>query len=222
MMFAPVSVRLRKIPNGTSGAGERSSTNTNARDQRRPRAPEAERLRRAPARVVGVDERVDEQRQAGGDRERARDVEAARRRVAALGAAAAARRTRRRAVTIGTLTNRTHSQPRPSVRTPPSSTPTAPPEPATAPQTPSALLRSAPSVKVVVRIASAAGREQRAAEALQRAGGDQLALGLPRSRRAATRARTGRGRRRTRGGGRAGRPCARRAAGSRRTRARRR
>ena len=40
---------------------------------------------------------------------------------------------------------------------PPSSTPAAPPEPATAPQAPSALLRSAPSRKVVVTIESAAG-----------------------------------------------------------------
>ncbi len=57
----------------------------------------------------------------------------------------------------GTLTQSTHSQPRPSVRMPPSSTPAAPPEPATAPHTPSALLRSAPSLKVVVTIESAAG-----------------------------------------------------------------
>ena len=40
---------------------------------------------------------------------------------------------------------------------PPSRTPAAPPAPATAPQTPSALLRSAPSLKVVVTIESAAG-----------------------------------------------------------------
>ena len=43
------------------------------------------------------------------------------------------------------------------MRTPPSSTPAAPPEPATAPQIPSALLRSAPSLKVVATIESAAG-----------------------------------------------------------------
>ena len=40
---------------------------------------------------------------------------------------------------------------------PPSSTPTAPPVPAMAPQMASALLRSSPSAKVVVRMASAAG-----------------------------------------------------------------
>ncbi|OJU83561.1 MAG: hypothetical protein BGO11_04925 [Solirubrobacterales bacterium 70-9] len=44
-----------------------------------------------------------------------------------------------------------------SVSTPPSSTPAAPPEPATAPHTPSALLRSAPSLKVTATIERAAG-----------------------------------------------------------------
>ena len=63
---------------------------------------------------------------------------------------------------IGTLTHRTHSQPRYSVRTPPSRTPAAPPDPATAPQTPSALLRSEPSRKVVVMIESAAGERSAA------------------------------------------------------------
>ena len=43
------------------------------------------------------------------------------------------------------------------MRTPPSSTPAAAPKPPTAPQTPSAMLRSLPSAKVVVRIDSAAG-----------------------------------------------------------------
>ena len=57
----------------------------------------------------------------------------------------------------GTFTHRTHSQPRLSVRMPPSSTPAAPPEPATAPQAPSALLRSEPSRKIVVTIDSALG-----------------------------------------------------------------
>jgi len=41
----------------------------------------------------------------------------------------------------GTLTHRTHSQPRLSVRIPPRRTPAAPAEPATAPQAPRALLR---------------------------------------------------------------------------------
>ena len=63
---------------------------------------------------------------------------------------------------MGTFTHSTHSQPTYSVRIPPSRTPAAPPDPATAPQTPSALLRSAPSEKVVVTIESAAGESSAA------------------------------------------------------------
>ena len=50
-----------------------------------------------------------------------------------------------------------HDQASELVRKPPSSTPAAAPLPETAPQTPSAMLRSRPSAKVVVRIDSAAG-----------------------------------------------------------------
>src|SRR5438093_1231750 len=50
-----------------------------------------------------------------------------------------------------------HSQPRYLTRIPPNRTPAAAPEPPSAPQIPSALLRSAPSVNVVVTIDSAAG-----------------------------------------------------------------
>ena len=57
----------------------------------------------------------------------------------------------------GTLTKKIHSQPRYLVRIPPKSTPAAAPEPPSAPQIPSALLRSAPSRKVVVTIERAAG-----------------------------------------------------------------
>src|SRR5712691_12138658 len=57
----------------------------------------------------------------------------------------------------GTLTKKIHSQPRYFVRMPPKRTPAAAPEPPSAPQIPSALLRSAPSSKVVVTIDSAAG-----------------------------------------------------------------
>ena len=60
-------------------------------------------------------------------------------------------------IATGTLTNSTQRQFRPLVSTPPSSTPAAAPEPATAPQIPSALLRSAPSLKIAVTSASAAG-----------------------------------------------------------------
>src|SRR5579862_8017067 len=57
----------------------------------------------------------------------------------------------------GTLTHSTHFQLRPEVRIPPNRTPTAPPAPETAPHAPSALLRSAPSLKRLVRIESADG-----------------------------------------------------------------
>ncbi len=55
-------------------------------DQRRGQAEQAERLQRAPARVGRVDDRVDQDREAGGDGHRAGGVEVARRRLgAALG-----------------------------------------------------------------------------------------------------------------------------------------
>ena len=70
------------------------------------------------------------------------------------------------AMPIGTLTNRTHSQPAHSVSMPPSRTPTAPPEPATAPHTPIALLRSEPSAKRTVTMRQRGRGEQRGTETL--------------------------------------------------------
>ena len=155
------------------GAGDRAQAEDREGHERRPRAaldrdeggeqdhrggercrssgPSPSRRRSASSRAKtraerpSGDRRPRRRRRSGGPRPR-RGVSAIR-----LGAIAAA------AIPIGTLTQSTHSQPRPSVRTPPSRTPAAPPEPATAPQTPSALLRSAPSRKVVVTIESAAG-----------------------------------------------------------------
>ena len=57
----------------------------------------------------------------------------------------------------GMLMKKIHSQLSVSVKMPPSRTPAAAPKPPTAPQTPSAMLRSRPSEKVVIRIESAAG-----------------------------------------------------------------
>jgi hypothetical protein len=57
----------------------------------------------------------------------------------------------------GALTKKIHSQLSRSVRTPPSRTPATAPKAPTAPHAPSALLRSLPSAKVVIRIDSAAG-----------------------------------------------------------------
>ena len=59
--------------------------------------------------------------------------------------------------TIGRLTNSTQRQPGPSASRPPRETPTAAPIAEMPPQMPSAVLRSLPSVNVVVRIESAAG-----------------------------------------------------------------
>ena len=55
------------------------------------------------------------------------------------------------------LTKNTQRQPGPSVSRPPSSTPAAEASPPTPPHTPRAVWRSLPSLKVVVRIESAAG-----------------------------------------------------------------
>ena len=55
------------------------------------------------------------------------------------------------------LTKKIHSHESASVSKPPRRTPAAAPKPPTAPQTPSAMFRSRPSAKVVIRIASAAG-----------------------------------------------------------------
>ena len=56
---------------------------------------------------------------------------------------------------------------------PPSRSPNAPPPAAIALHTPSAFVRSSPSANVVVMIDSAAGDDERAAEALQAAGGHE-------------------------------------------------
>src|SRR5215207_7114972 len=63
----------------------------------------------------------------------------------------------------GTLMKKIHSQPSPSVTGPPISDPAVPPTPLVAPQIPSALLRSAPSGKVVITIDSALGASTAAA-----------------------------------------------------------
>src|SRR4051794_19448959 len=78
-----------------------------------------------------------------------------------------------RAMPIGTLTKKTPCQPIASTSTPPATTPSVPPRPARPPQMPMARLRSRPWANVTVRIESAAGGEQRAAQALGRTRGDE-------------------------------------------------
>ena len=84
-MLAPVSVRLRKIANEISGWLERSSMATNAATSASEMAIRPSVCDRAPADVDRVDERVDEQRDAGRDRDGAGHVVAAHAGLAALG-----------------------------------------------------------------------------------------------------------------------------------------
>src|SRR6476659_6829716 len=154
--LAPVSVLRRKILKGTSGAVERSSIAT-----------------KIPIRATDPASRLMILVEPQPELLASRSAYASRERPAVMLTAPAASKWRvadserlspikpgvsaRAIAATGTFTQRTHSQPRPSVRMPPSRTPAAPAEPATAPQTPSALLRSEPSLKVVVTIDRAAG-----------------------------------------------------------------
>src|SRR3954466_5660512 len=65
-------------------------------------------------------------------------------------------------IATGTLTKKIHSQPAPSTRMPPATTPSVPPMPASAPQMPSARLRSRPAGKATCSNASAAGESSAA------------------------------------------------------------
>ena len=85
-MFTPRIVRSRKMPgNGTSGAFVRQLDEHEDGEQGDRETEQHQRLGGRPAGVVGVHERVDEQRQAGGDGDGARDVEVARAVVTRLG-----------------------------------------------------------------------------------------------------------------------------------------
>src|SRR5215208_5215774 len=154
--FAPVSVLSRKIRKGTRGAFDRSSIATNAPIRITESAsrltifvepqPALLASRKAYARtdspaVTLTAPAASKWRVADSER-----LSGIRPGVSASAISA-----------TGTLTQSTHSHPRPSVRTPPRSTPAAPAEPATAPQAPRALLRSAPSLNSEVTIERAAG-----------------------------------------------------------------
>ena len=178
MMLAPVSVRSAEDP-GTARAATswRARSARSAASSTTASAEQPDRLRRAPAGVVGVDQRVDERATRPAVTETAPAT--SKWRAPSVRDSGSSREAMSAAATpIGTLTNSTHSQPAHSVSMPPSSTPAAPPEPATAPQTPSALLRSAPSVEGRGDDRQRGRREQRGAEALDGAGGDQPAVRL--------------------------------------------
>ena len=174
-MFAPATVRMRKIENGISGSFARDSMTRNAIRSTTPRRARREHPAGAEAVARCVRDRVDEQRDAGGDGDGAGDVRRARPLVAAL--ADVARREQE-----GDHADRDvdEEDPLPAEilgQTPPASTPTAAPEPPIAPQMPSALLRSAPSSKVVVMIESAAGEMIAAPKPWTARARDQHALG---------------------------------------------
>ena len=78
----------------------------------------------------------------------------------------------------GTLIAKIAGQPSVWVSTPPSSAPDEAPSPPTAAHRPRPRLRSGPSGSAEVMIESVAGSHDRAAEALQRAGGDQQRAGV--------------------------------------------
>ena len=156
MTFAPVSVRRRKIRNGTSGAIDRRSMTTKTTMST---TDSASRpivwFDPQPARTVSTSAKTSSERPAvtviAPNASKCRVSDSPLLSTSSRGARNAAM------ITIGTLTHSTHSQPAYFVSTPPSRTPAAPPEPETAPQTPSALLRSAPSLNMFVTIDSADG-----------------------------------------------------------------
>ena len=82
--FAPRRVRSRKIENGHERVARTPLDQHEGHQEHHRERPEHERLRGAPAGVVRVDQRVDEQREAGGHGHRTRDVERGARLVAAL------------------------------------------------------------------------------------------------------------------------------------------
>ena len=79
---------------------------------------------------------------------------------------------------IGTLMKSVQRHEPTSVSRPPSSRPMDAPPEETAPKSARARLRAASSGALVVSRASTLGRGQRGADALERAGGDELARGL--------------------------------------------
>ena len=148
---------ILKISSGASGLRWRSSLTTNAASRASAAGELADRLRRRPSRPsVPAPARTPapaSRRWPGRPR--------ARRSSPAARGARSPSISRKTATSTSThaigLTNITHRQPGPSVRSPPSNTPAAEASPPIPPQTPSAVLRSEPSRNVVVRIDSAAG-----------------------------------------------------------------
>ena len=140
------------------------------------RREQAERLGGGPAVAVPVHDRVDGKHERAGDRDRVRRRRAAPR---SPGRGRPGRRTTQSAKTAmptGMLTRKIQCQVRRSVRIPPRSTPTVPPPAATKPKTPIAFARSPGFGEERHDQRKGDCRDDRAAEALDRARADEHAL----------------------------------------------
>ena len=147
------------------------------RQQHDARGDREQRRRVAPAGAVGAHDAEHERRQPERRGDRAGEVEVARR--FSLRPSSSIRCARKAAIRpIGRLMKRIQRQLRASVRMPPSSTPAAPPAPPIAPQMPTARLRAAPSCEGAREDRQRGGRDDRAAEALHDARGDQQDRGV--------------------------------------------
>ena len=127
------------------------------RQERRGAGELEDRLRGPPADHGRADQREHEQRHPAGSQQRSLEVKLAARCALVWSAGSSRNVASSDSATIGRLTNSTQRQPGPSASRPPRETPMAAPIAEMPPQIPSAVLRSLPSVKVVVRIESAAG-----------------------------------------------------------------
>jgi hypothetical protein len=153
--FEPVSVRRRKIENGTSGSAWRRS---------QPMKATARTADATKTPIVRADDQPHSRPCVMPRTSSSRCEVTSTAPSASKPCVRSSRLSRRssgvsaRATTpIGTLIQKIHSQDMRSVSTPPRRTPAAAPNPPTAPQTPSAMLRSRPSANVAVRRARAAG-----------------------------------------------------------------
>ena len=176
-MLAPRRVRFRKIENGISGSRWRRSIATNAISSTTAAARQTI-VRVAPQPTLTASTTAYTSSASppvtatapGMSKELPASSRRLSRRIRGANAAAA--------IPIGTLTNSTQRQFSPLVRIPPSSTPAAPPAPATAPQMPERAVALGPVGERGGDDRQRGGGDDRGAQALDRAGGDQPRLGL--------------------------------------------
>ena len=131
-MFAPTTLRDSNSRSGISGFAMRAWRTTNAREQRDGHRAEHQRLRRAPALLGDLEDRVDAEHQAAGQQHGAGQVGAL---LQADPGRSSTSRAASHAVTmpIGTLMKKIQCQLMRSVSTPPASRPIEPPAEATKP-----------------------------------------------------------------------------------------